>query len=126
MTAMFSTKPDLAYASPKTGEFIQGMRVTDEETRELVVRVLAGRVQQDSVGQINQNDLIELRMKAGVHELLQGLTGWAQINGRDKVPIPEKVNLDGESLQRQSLRFDVCIPWTTFVRVPRRDGVFHL
>ncbi|MES2686096.1 MAG: sugar transferase [Pseudomonadota bacterium] len=73
----------------------------------------------------NQRDLIELRTRSGVHELVPGLTGWAQINGRDELPIPDKVKLDVEYLQRQSLRFDMQILWRTFVKVLRRDGVSH-
>ena len=73
----------------------------------------------------NQHDLIELRTQQGVHELVPGLTGWAQINGRDELPIFEKVKLDVEYLQRQSLRLDVWILWLTFVKVIRRDGVTH-
>ena len=57
----------------------------------------------------NQHDLIELRTQRGVHELVPGLTGWAQINGRDELPIPDKVKLDAEYLQRQSLGFDIRI-----------------
>ena len=73
----------------------------------------------------NQHDLIELRTRQGVHELVPGLTGWAQINGRDELPIPAKVKLDVEYLQRRSLWFDIRILWLTFVKVVRRDGVSH-
>ena len=73
----------------------------------------------------NQDDLIALRTEQGVHELPPGLTGWAQINGRDELPIPEKVKLDAEYLRRQSIRFDLHILWLTFVKVLRRDGVSH-
>lgn len=73
----------------------------------------------------NQHDLIELRTQRGVHELVPGLTGWAQINGRDELPLPDKVKLDAEYLQRQSLGFDIRILWLTFVKVLRRDGVTH-
>lgn len=73
----------------------------------------------------NQHDLITLRTQHGVHELVPGLTGWAQVNGRDELPIPEKVKLDVEYLQRQSLWFDIRILWLTFVKVLRRDGVSH-
>jgi O-antigen biosynthesis protein WbqP len=73
----------------------------------------------------NQQDLIELRTLGGVHELLPGLTGWAQINGRDELPIPEKVKLDLEYLQQHSFLFDLKIIWLTFVKVLRRDGVSH-
>ena len=73
----------------------------------------------------NQHDLIALRTEHGVHELVPGLTGWAQVNGRDELPIPDKVKLDVEYLQRQSLWFDIRILWLTFVKVLRRDGVSH-
>ena len=73
----------------------------------------------------NQHDLIALRTQHGVHELVPGLTGWAQVNGRDELPIPDKVKLDIEYLQRQSLWFDIRILWLTFVKVLRRDGVSH-
>jgi O-antigen biosynthesis protein WbqP len=73
----------------------------------------------------NQDDLIALRTAQGVHALLPGLTGWAQINGRDELPIPEKVKLDVEYLRRRSLWFDIYILWLTFVKVLLRDGVSH-
>jgi O-antigen biosynthesis protein WbqP len=73
----------------------------------------------------NQQDLIALRTEQGVHTLVPGLTGWAQVNGRDELPIPEKVKLDVAYLQRQSLWFDVRILWMTFDKVLRRDGVTH-
>jgi len=73
----------------------------------------------------NQDDLIALRTESGVHTLIPGLTGWAQINGRDELTIPQKVRLDVEYLQKQSLKFDIYILWLTFVKVLRRDGVSH-
>ena len=73
----------------------------------------------------NQDDLIALRTELGVHQLVPGLTGWAQVNGRDELPIPEKVRLDAEYLQRRSLVFDLHILWLTFIKVVRRDGVAH-
>lgn len=73
----------------------------------------------------NQDDLIALRTELGVHKLVPGLTGWAQVNGRDELPIPQKVALDAEYLQKQSLWFDIRILWLTFVKVVRRDGVSH-
>jgi O-antigen biosynthesis protein WbqP len=69
--------------------------------------------------------LIALRTEQGVHTLVPGLTGWAQVNGRDELPIPEKVKLDVDYLQHQSLWVDVRILWLTFVKVLRRDGVSH-
>lgn len=73
----------------------------------------------------NQQDLIALRTEHGVHELVPGLTGWAQVNGRDELPIPQKVALDAEYLRRHTLAFDIRILWMTFVKVLRRDGVTH-
>ena len=63
----------------------------------------------------NQQDLIALRTEQGVHALVPGLTGWAQVNGRDELPIPEKVKLDVVYLQQQSLSFDIRILWLTLV-----------
>lgn len=73
----------------------------------------------------NQHDLIELRTQKGVDTLVPGLTGWAQVNGRDELPIPQKVALDAEYLQRQGFGFDIQILWLTFLKVVRRDGVSH-
>jgi O-antigen biosynthesis protein WbqP len=73
----------------------------------------------------NQHDLIALRTEQGVHTLVPGLTGWAQVNGRDELPIPEKVKLDVAYLQCQSLLFDIRILWLTFVKVLKRDGISH-
>ena len=73
----------------------------------------------------NQHDLIELRTQKNVHTLVPGLTGWAQVNGRDELPIPQKVALDAEYLQRQGLWFDIQILWLTFLKVVQRDGVSH-
>jgi len=73
----------------------------------------------------NQDDLIALRTEQGVHELFPGLTGWAQVNGRDELSIHEKVKLDVEYLHRQSFWFDLRILWLTFVKVLRHDDVSH-
>jgi O-antigen biosynthesis protein WbqP len=73
----------------------------------------------------NQEDLIALRTDAGVHVLTPGLTGWAQINGRDELPILEKVSLEIEYLQKRSITFDLRILWLTLLKVLRRDGVSH-
>lgn len=73
----------------------------------------------------NQDDLIALRTEKGVHNLIPGLTGWAQINGRDELPIPQKVNLDVEYLQRKSLWLDIKIIWLTFIKVLKKDGISH-
>jgi O-antigen biosynthesis protein WbqP len=73
----------------------------------------------------NQRDLITLRTEQGVNTLLPGLTGWAQVNGRDELPISEKVKLDVFYKQRQSLLFDILILWLTTLKVLSRDGVSH-
>ena len=73
----------------------------------------------------NQDDLIALRTEWGVHQLVPGLTGWAQVNGRDELPIPKKVELDCEYLQRRSFLFDLKILWMTALKVVVRDGVSH-
>ncbi len=73
----------------------------------------------------NQDDLVALRTECGVHELVPGLTGWAQVNGRDELPIPEKARLDAEYMRNRSFRMDMRILWLTFVKVLRRDGVAH-
>jgi O-antigen biosynthesis protein WbqP len=73
----------------------------------------------------NQHDLMALRTQAGVHRLSPGLTGWAQINGRDELPIPEKVKLDVEYLHRKSLIFDIKIIFMTAWKVIHRDNVSH-
>ena len=73
----------------------------------------------------NQNDLIELRTEKNVHTLLPGLTGWAQVNGRDELPITQKVALDTEYLQRQGFWFDIQILWLSCLKVVQRDGVSH-
>ena len=73
----------------------------------------------------NQDDLIALRNEKGVDQLLPGLTGWAQVNGRDELPIPEKVDLDVEYMERQSFWFDMKILCMTALKVVRRDSVSH-
>jgi len=73
----------------------------------------------------NQDDLIALRTEKGVDKLLPGITGWAQVNGRDELSILDKVELDVEYLNRQSLWFDIKILWMTFLKVMKRDGVSH-
>lgn len=73
----------------------------------------------------NQDDLIALRTKFGVHELMPGLTGLAQIRGRDELPIAEKVKLDVEYLRKRSLQFDARILWLTLISVIRREGITH-
>ena len=73
----------------------------------------------------NQDDLVALRTEYGVEKLLPGLTGWAQINGRDELPIPIKVKLDVEYLHKQSFLLDLKIIFLTFLKVLRRDGIQH-
>ena len=73
----------------------------------------------------NQDDLIALRTEKGVDQLIPGLTGWAQVNGRDELPIPQKVALDVEYMGKQSFWFDLKILWMTFMKVVKRDGVSH-
>ena len=73
----------------------------------------------------NQYDLIALRTENGVHELVPGLTGWAQINGRDELAIFQKVQLDKEYLLQRSFRFDFKILWLTAIKVIAKDGVSH-
>ncbi|HWE86998.1 MAG TPA: sugar transferase [Terracidiphilus sp.] len=73
----------------------------------------------------NQTDLVALRTGLGIHRLVPGLTGWAQVNGRDELPIPEKVRFDCEYMQRQSFKFDLQIMMLTVVKVIRREGIRH-
>ena len=116
------TNPD-AYLTP-VGKFL---RTTSLDELPQLYSILMGHM--SFVGPrpalFNQDDLIELRTRAGVHVLTPGLTGWAQVNGRDELPIPEKVELDKVYLQKQSWFFDLQILLRTFVKVVRRDGVVH-
>lgn len=73
----------------------------------------------------NQDDLVAARTAEGVHLLLPGLTGWAQVNGRDDLPIPVKVDFDVEYLKNRSIAFDLKVLWLTFLRVTRQAGVSH-
>ncbi len=73
----------------------------------------------------NQQNLIDMRTANGIHAIRPGLTGWAQVNGRDELPIPQKVELDLYYLSRQSLAFDIKVILITFLKVVRRDGVAH-
>jgi len=73
----------------------------------------------------NQDDLVSMRTEKGIDKLLPGITGWAQVNGRDELSIPDKVALDVEYLKRQSFWFDMKILWMTFLKVIKRDGVSH-
>ena len=116
------TNPD-AYLTP-VGKFL---RTTSLDELPQLYSILMGHM--SFVGPrpalFNQDDLIELRTRAGVHVLTPGLTGWAQVNGRDELPIPEKVELDKVYLQKQSWFFDLQILLLTFVKVVRREGVVH-
>lgn len=73
----------------------------------------------------NQDDLVALRTQKGVHQLVPGLTGWAQVNGRDELPIPIKVQYDEHYLHCRNMFFDLKILFLTFLKVTRRDGVSH-
>jgi O-antigen biosynthesis protein WbqP len=73
----------------------------------------------------NQDDLISLRTERGIHVLVPGLTGWAQVNGRDELPIPVKVQFDYEYLQRRSFKFDLQIIGMTIVKVLHSEGIKH-
>lgn len=73
----------------------------------------------------NQDDLRELRTQKGVHKLTPGITGWAQVNGRDELPISTKVSFDAYYLQHQSFTLDLKILFLTAIKVLRRDGVSH-
>ncbi|MDC4205864.1 MAG: sugar transferase [Candidatus Manganitrophus sp.] len=73
----------------------------------------------------NQDDLIDLRTQKGIHKLIPGLTGWAQVNGRDDLPIPKKVEFDEYYLKHQSFSFDIKILFMTFLKVIRSEGVNH-
>ena len=73
----------------------------------------------------NQDDLIALRKEKGIDKLLPGITGWAQVNGRDILSVTDKVDLDEKYMHRQSFWFDVKILWMTFLKVMKRDGVSH-
>ncbi len=73
----------------------------------------------------NQDNLIAMRTERGVHTIRPGLTGWAQVNGRDELPLAEKVMLDADYLRRQSLRFDCKVICMTVAKVVRREGIVH-
>ena len=73
----------------------------------------------------NQNDLMNSRTSLGIHKLLPGVTGWAQVNGRDELTIEEKVKLDKEYLDKKTLFLDIWILWLTFIKVIKKDSVSH-
>ncbi len=73
----------------------------------------------------NQDDLIAVRTERNIQKLMPGLTGWAQINGRDELPIPQKVAVEVEYMKNRSFLFDMKILWLTFLRVIKKDGVTH-
>jgi O-antigen biosynthesis protein WbqP len=112
-----------AYLTP-IGSFL---RRTSLDEIPQIISILRG--QMSFVGPrpalFNQKELIAMRSKAGVEKLLPGLTGWAQVNGRDELNLQQKVALDVEYVRMQSLLFDIQILWMTFLKVIRRDGVKH-
>jgi O-antigen biosynthesis protein WbqP len=112
-----------AYLTP-IGRFL---RCTSLDELPQLFSVLAGHL--SLVGPrpalFNQQDLVELRTERGIHRLTPGITGWAQVNGRDELPIPIKVNLDCEYLRRRSFGFDLIILTITALKVVRREGVSH-
>ena len=73
----------------------------------------------------NQEDLINLRTAKGIHKLKPGITGWAQVNGRDEISIPEKVSLEEEYLNKRSFMMDMRIIWLTLIKVIFRDNITH-
>ena len=73
----------------------------------------------------NQEDLINLRTEKGIHKLKPGITGWAQVNGRDEITVPEKVSLEEEYLDKMSWKMDMYILWLTFVKVLKKDSITH-
>ncbi len=115
---------DPAYHLTPIGGFL---RRTSLDELPQIFSILAG--DQSFVGPrpalFNQDDLIALRTERGIHQLVPGLTGWAQVNGRDELPVPVKVEFDGEYLQRQSLIFDCRILFMTAFQVVRSEGVRH-
>lgn len=115
---------DPAYYLTPIGSFLR--RTSLDELPQLS-SILAGNL--SFVGPrpalFNQDDLISLRTERGIHSLVPGLTGWAQVNGRDELPIPVKVGFDDEYLQRRSFRFDLEIIFMTVVKVVRSEGIQH-
>jgi O-antigen biosynthesis protein WbqP len=103
------------------------LRKTSLDELPQLISILAGHL--SLVGPrpalFNQHDLIELRTERGIHELLPGVTGWAQVNGRDELPIPAKVELDFEYLRKQTVLFDLKILIMTLFKVVRREGIAH-
>jgi len=87
--------------------------------------VLAAALNKDHLVKYNQDDLIALRTRKGVHRIVPGITGWAQVNGRDTLPIPVKVDFDEYYLKNRSFMFDLKILWITFAKVLRTEGVQH-
>lgn len=103
------------------------LRKTSLDELPQLISILAGHM--SFVGPrpalFNQDDLIELRTRNGVHQLTPGLTGWAQINGRDELPIPVKVDFDEYYLLNRSFLFDLKIILLTVLKVVRHEGVTH-
>ena len=73
----------------------------------------------------NQEELIDLRNRKDIHKLKPGLTGWAQVNGRDEITIHEKVRLEEEYLDKMSWKMDMYILWLTFIKVLNKDSITH-
>ena len=113
----------LAYLTP-VGSFL---RQTSLDELPQLYSILAGDL--SFVGPrpalFNQDDLVALRTERGIHVLVPGLTGWAQVNGRDELPISVKVQFDSEYLQRRSFKFDIRIIGMTVVQVVRGEGIQH-
>jgi O-antigen biosynthesis protein WbqP len=108
----------------KLGKFFRNSRI-DESPQ--LINVLKGDM--SFVGPrpalYNQDDLIELRTKKGIHTIVPGITGWAQVNGRDDLPIPVKVEYDEYYLKNKSFLMDLKILWMTFTKVVKAEGVKH-
>jgi O-antigen biosynthesis protein WbqP len=108
----------------KTGRFLRKLSLDELPN---LINIIKGEM--DFVGPrpalYNQDDLMELRKKSGVHQLKPGITGWAQINGRDEISLEEKVNFEIEYLNRKSIGFDIKIIALTFTSILKSDGIKH-
>jgi len=130
-TMRIGTPPVATHLLPNPKEYLTPfgtfLRKTSLDELPQLLSILAGHM--SFVGPrpalFNQHDLVALRTEAGVHRLVPGLTGWAQVNGRDELSIPAKVKLDVEYLERRSFGLDLKVLWLTAVKVVRRDGVAH-
>ena len=122
------------YGSVNSDRKVDHLSITDEIDTDMATKIAGPRfaVLKGDMGFIgprpalfNQEDLIAMRKKKGVDKLLPGITGWAQVNGRDDLSIPAKVALDVEYLNHQSFWFDIKILLMTFLKVVKLDGVSH-